>query len=156
MVALLRAVLVLLERVRGISLAMCVVALVASGCRNHPDACNSRILPNVHLTLVDATTQAPVRGFAQVDQGLYDGYDDCYDCGGCSTVNVLVAGAQTVWVMADGYARVTLQLDGGSGSGVCGHTFRDISEVVQMTPQPGATAPPAGIVCMDMSVPADM
>lgn len=131
---------------------MGVVALVASGCGRNPDACNSRIPPNVHLTLVDATTQAPVRGFAQVDQGLYGGYDDCNDCGGCSSVNVLVTGRQTVRVTADGYAPLTLQLDGGSGSGVCHHTFTDISEIVELTPQPGATASPVGIDCSDMSV----
>ena len=144
------------EGVRGRLLAVGVLALVASGCGKNPDECNARAPDNVHLTLVDATTQAPVRGFAQVDQGRYGGYDDCYDCSGCSSLNVLVAGQQTVWVTADGYARVTLRLDGGSGSGACGFTFKDLSEVVQMTPQPGATAAPAQIVCMDMSVQADM
>jgi hypothetical protein len=145
-----------IEAVREVLLAVIVVALAASGCVNYPDACNSRILPNVHLTLVDETTQAPVRGFAQVRHGSYGGYDDCNDCGGCASVNVLVTGQQTVSVVANGYAPVTLDLDGGAASGVCGHTFKEISEVVQMTPQLGATATPVGIVCLDMSLPADM
>jgi hypothetical protein len=114
--------------VRGVFLTMGLLGLAASGCGNHADACNARIPPNVQLTLVDATTQGPVRGFAQVDDGAYDGYDDCYDCGGCSTVNVLVVGKQTVRVTADGYAPVTLELDGGTGSGVCGYTFQVVRD----------------------------
>jgi hypothetical protein len=102
--------------------------------------------------LVDATTRVSVRGFAQVDHGAQGGYDDCNSCGGCSSLNVVVIGQQTVWVVADGYAPVTVQIDGGSGSGVCGQTFEDLSEVVEMTPQPGTAAQPWGIGCGDMSV----
>jgi hypothetical protein len=136
---------------------MGVLALVASGCSNTTDECNSRIPDNVHLTLVDAITHAPVRGFAQVDHGIQGGSDDCTDCGGCSSMNVLVTGQQSVRVTADGYAGVTLQVDGGSGSGVCDHTFEDLNEVVQMTAQPGATGAASGIACLgDMSIQLDM
>jgi hypothetical protein len=137
-------------------LALGALALAASGCGNGVDQCNTNTPPNLHLTLVDATTQAPVRGFAHVGASAYSGADDCFDCGGCASVNVLVKGPQTVRVSADGYAAVTLQVDGGSGHGACGHTFEDISQVVQLSPQPGATGTPSGIVCGDMSMRADM
>jgi hypothetical protein len=127
-------------------------ATVASGCSSNVDACNARIPNNVHLMLVDATTQAPVRGFAQVERGVFGGYDDCTNCAGCASLSVFVTGPQTVWVTADGYAPVTLQLDGGSGSGTCGHTFKQLSQVVPLTPQPGATGTPSGIVCTDMTM----
>ena len=142
---------------RGALLCLSAVVLVASGCWKNPDECNARFPNNVHLTLVDATTQAPVYGHASVVNGLYGGIDDCQECGGCSTLSVIVVDKQTVLVSADGYAEATLAIDAPTGSGQCGLPFKQVNVVVQMTPQPGATYPVGDdLVCMDMGIPTDL
>ena len=143
---------------RGVLLCLGAVVLVASGCWYGPRECNARLPDNVHLTLVDATTQAPVYGHASVVDGRYDGIDDCGECAGCSSVNVFVAETQTVLVTADGYAEASLSIDAAYGSGQCGLPLKQVTQVVQLIPQPGATYP-AGTergVCTDMGIPTDL
>ena len=140
---------------RGVVLYLSTVVLVANGC-NRSDECNIRLPANVHLTLVDATTQAPVNGHASVVNGLYDGFDDCAECGGCTTVSVVVVETRVVLVTADGYAEATLSIDAPPGSGECGLPLTQVSLVVRLPPQLGASYPVTGLVCMDMGIPSDL
>ena len=133
--------------------------LVASGCWKNPDACNIRLPDNVHLMLVDATTRAPVDGHARVMNGLYGGLDDCAECGGCSSVSVVVVDKGTVLVTADGYAEATLSIDAPAGSGQCGLPLTQVNQVVPLTAQPGASYPAVtsgGLPCTDMGIPTDL
>jgi len=147
-----------MRTMRGGLLCLGAVVLVASGCLNTPDECNAKLPPNVHLTLVDGATQAPVLGHARVVDGLYDGLDDCAECGGCSSVSVVVIDKQAVLVTADGYAETTLNIDAPRGSDQCGVPLKQVTQVVQLTAQPGATYPAVtsdDAVCMDMGIPTD-
>jgi hypothetical protein len=92
---------------------------------------------NVRLTVEDATTGGLVISPMVV---LVDEKDiGACPCGGCATVGFTLVHQHLVTIRSNGYAEKTLMLDGGATTHSCGDwPSKDITQTVQLAPQPGA------------------